>query len=399
MQITTLLSDLASVVHGTTVNKVPNIYGHINRAAREILLDVDPKETQRIVQLTQVFNNTFDYPIPVDVKGDRIIDLALQAGRMPWEVFGQTYAESFDAGKLTSFKNTTYTQWNTGVKTIRIEAPFLTSPVELWDTGTITGVTATPGAQNVTLDQTNNVAGGGAIVFDLVAGPTSGTIQTSSLNPTDLSALVNIATGFLWVYIPTAASVTSINVAWGTDSSNYYTYTATTTQQNTAFTNGWNLIALPWVNAILVGTPTNTLYEYVTVTVNYDGTLQTGFKVCELTFTLGYYFNLQYYSKYLFRTPSGVFVESIVDSTQNNYSINLDTESYNLLFNKTAYYIAQALQGADASYDADFWQNEYNLALKRYQGLNPSEAKNKAEPYYNMPRKGYGRYIPGLFRR
>jgi len=50
MNITTLLNDIASVVHGTTINKIPNVYGHINRAARAVLLDVDPNETQRIVQ-------------------------------------------------------------------------------------------------------------------------------------------------------------------------------------------------------------------------------------------------------------------------------------------------------------------------------------------------------------
>ena len=60
MPVTTLINDIISVVHGTTANKIPNLYGHINRAARAVLLDVDPKETQKIVQLAQVFNSVFD---------------------------------------------------------------------------------------------------------------------------------------------------------------------------------------------------------------------------------------------------------------------------------------------------------------------------------------------------
>lgn len=400
MDITTLLADLASVVHGTTVNKVPNIYGMINRAARAVLLDVDPKETTRIVQLSQVFNDTFDYPLPVDVKGDRITDLRLQAGRTPWDVFVQEYAETFDANKLVNFTNKVYTQWNTGVKTIRIDAPFLTAPTTLWDTGTITGVTATPGVSTLSLDQTNNVAGGGAITFNLTAGPITGNLVTSSLNPTDLSALVNIATGFMWVYLPTGSSVSAINVQWGSDTSNYYSSTQTTTQQGTAFINGWNLISLPWVSAIKVGAPVNTTYEMVRVSFVYDGTLQTGVKVCNLTFALGYYFDLQYYSKYLFRNPStGAFVENVIDSTYNGYLINLDTESYNLLFNKTAFYIAQSLQGADSAYDADYWQTEYANALKRYQAQNPSEAMLKGSVYYRMPNKSYQRFQPGMYNR
>lgn len=398
--VSTLLSDISGVVHGTTTNKIPNIYGVINRAARAVLLDVDPKETQRIVQMPQIFQNTFDYAIPVDAKGDRLIDLRLQAGRMPWMVFGQTYAESFDATKLTSFKNTIYTQWNTGVKTIRVDAPFLTGPVTLWDTGSITNVVATPGAGNISLNQTNNVAGGGAIVANLSAGFTTGPIAVTGLNPTDLTSMVNIATGFLWVYLPNGSAFSSIQVQWGSSATNYYSYTATQTQESTAFINGWNLIALPWVNATQVGSPNLTEFSYVNVVPTYNSTLQTGFQFCNLTFALGYYFDLQYYSKYLFRDPNtNIFQETVNSSLDNSKIINLDTESYNLLFNKVAFYVAQSLQGADAQYDADYWQTEYTNALARYHGQNPSEAIQKAEPYYQMPRKGYGRYTPGMFWR
>ena len=400
MNITTLLNDLSSVVHGTTINKVPNIYGLINRAARTVLLDVDPKETTRIVQMPQVFNNTFDYVIPVDVKGDRITDLRLQAGRTPGNIFHQTYAQNFDANKFSSFASKIYTQWNTGVKTIRIEAPFLTSPLQLSDTGYLTGWAATSGAASLTLDQTNNVAGGGALVFNLIAGQSSGYVETSSLSPVDMTNYVNNSTGFIWVYMPSGAAITSIDIRWGSDSSNYYHYSATTTQQGTSFVDGWNLIALPWASATLVGSPTITAYDYVRVTPSYNSTLQTGVKVCNFTFTLGYYFDIQYYSKYLFRDPStNAFQETVVDTTDNNKLINLDTESYNLLFNKAAFFVAQSLQGADASYDANYWDSEYQNSLKRYRAQNPSEAMNKSEPYYKLPKKGYDGFAPGVWTR
>ena len=392
MTITTLLNDLSSVVHGTTTNKVPNIYGIINRAARAVLLDVDPKETQRIVQMPQIFDNTFDYAVPVDLKGDKIVDLKIQAGRKPWDIFQQGYAENFDAEKLVSFKNKIYTQWNTGVKTIRIEAPFLTFPLTLTDTSTTTGWTATSGASTITVDSTNNVAGGGALTFNLLAGTGSGYIENSTLTAIDLTNYVNQSSGFIWVYMPTSSSITSVDVRWGSSSSNYYFYTATTTQQGTSFVNGWNLIALPWISATKVGTPVDTSYTYVRVTPSYDSTLQTGFKVCNLTFALGYYFDIQYYSKYLFRSPAGVFVEEVSDVTFSGYLINLDTESYNLLFNKTAFFVAQALQGADAEYDATYWDSEYEKALKNYKAQNPAEQKIKGSTYYQLPRKGYSRF-------
>ena len=390
--VTTLINDLIGVTHGTTVNKIPNLYGVFNRAARQVLQDVDPKETMKTVAMSQVFNNVFDYALPTDVKGDRIVDLRPQAGRQAWDVFTQGYEQTFDLLKSYGFSNSIYTQWNTGIKTIRIEAPTLTAPVTITDTSTLTGWTATANAQNLSLDTTNNVAGGGAITFDLAAGSTTGSIQISTLNPVDLSVKVNIDTEFYWVYLPTGSAITNLILRWGSDiTANYYTYTVTTTQQGIAFQNGWNLIAVPWASATKVGTPITTAFKAVQLTVTYNSTLQTGVKFCNLTSNTGYIFEIVYYSKYMFRDPAtNAFQETVTDATDNTKLINLDTESYNLYFNKCAYFIAQQLQGDDAQYDATFWDNEYQSALARYKAQNPSEAMLKSTSYYTVKRKGYG---------
>lgn len=398
--ITNVITDLSGVIHGTTANKIPNIYGIFNRAARAVLLDVDPKETQRIVQMAQVFNNVYDYPLPVDVKGDRIIDLRPQAGRTPDQIFTQGYETNFDANKGFDFTEKIYTQWNSGVKTIRIEAPELLAPITLSNTSSTTGWTATASASNITLDTTNNVAGGGALVFDLAAAGSSGSIQINTLSQIDVTGRVNIDNLFFWVYLPTGSGITSINLKWGSDyTANYYTYTATTTQQGTAFQNGWNLIAMPWASATKVGTPVITAYDSLQLTLVYNGTAQTGVKFCNVTSNTGFIFEIVYYSKFLFRDPStNAFQETVSDVTDNNKIINLDTESYNLFFNKVAFFTAQSLQGADADYDASYWDAEYDKALARYKALNPSEAMLKGSTYYDVPRKGYGtgsRFLKG----
>lgn len=396
--ITTLLNDISGVVHGTTTNKIPNIYGAINRAARAVLLDVDPKETQRIVQLPQVFNDVFDYPCPVDLKGDRIIDLRPQAGRQANQMFVQDYAAVFDRFKEAGINNAIYTQWNTGLKTLRIEASELTGPETLCDTSTLTGWTATPGASTLGLDQTNNVAGGGAITLNLDAGSPSGVIENGSLNTLDLSSYENVSTFFMWVYMPTGADISFVNLVWGNDSSNKWTVTAYQTQQGTAFQDGWNLLSFTWLGAAVTGSPDASTISYTSVEFGYDQTLQTGVKVCNITTALGYYMEMQYYSKYLFRDPNTNVFQETVDDQDGDKVINLDTESYNLLFNKVAYFVAQQLQGADAQYDADYWQTEYDKALKRYQALNPAEAIVKTESYYTMPQNGYAKYRPGFWR-
>jgi hypothetical protein len=293
-----------------------------------------------------------------------------------------------------------YTQWNTGVKTLRIEAPTLTAPVSITDTSSLTGWTATVGASSLSLDTTNYVAGGGALQFNLLAGSSSGYVENSTLTSLDLSAHQNISTLFLWVYMPTGASITNVNIRFGSSSANYWSSTATQTQQGTSFVNGWNLLAFPWINASSTGSPNSKLINYVRITPSYYGTLQMGFKVDSLVSTLGFIYELQYYSKFLFRNPTtNAFQETVSSSMDNSLIINLDTDSYNLLFNKVAFYVAQSLQGADAEYDADYWQTEYANALAKYKAENPSESIKKAESYYTMPNKSYNRFQSYQFRR
>lgn len=396
--IQTLLNDISGVVHGTTINKIPNVYGAINRAARAVLLDVDPKETQRILSLGLVFNGVQDYPAPVDMKGDRIIDLRLTAGQNPSDEFTQTYSTDFNANVDWSWDNKIYTQWNTGIKTLRVQAPWLTAPVTLTDTSTTTGWSVGGGASGITLDSINNPAGGGDLMFNLLAGQSSGYLENSTLNPVDYTNYLNVSNGFLWVYLPSATAVTAIDVRWGTNSSNYYHLSVNATQQGTVFQVGWNLISLPWNTATVVGSPTITSTQYTRVTFTYDSTLQTGVRICNFTFNQGFYFNAVYYSKYMFRSAAtGAFQETVTDANDNSVLINLDTDSYNLLFNKLALYVAQSLQGADADYDAEFWEGEYANALKRYKALNLSEAIPKGARYYSTSNKGYNRYGPSIW--
>lgn len=391
--ISTLLSDITTVVHGTTINKIPNPYGLINRAARSILLDVDPKETQRITSIGQVFNEVYDYNCPVDLKGDRLVDLRPQAPRYPSDVYFQTYAQTFDAQKTQQLNKRVYTQWNTGVKSLRIEAPTLTAPVVITDTSTVEGWSATLGADNISLNTTNNVAGGGAIVFDLLAGHSSGYIENSTITALDLTAHLNISTLFLWVYMPSGVSISSVDLRWGSSLTDYWTTSTSQTQEGTSFVDGWNLLAFPWQNAPFIGSPNAQFISYVRVTPSYNSKLQTGVQINNLTSNLGFFFDLQYYSKFLFRDPNtNVFQETVNDSADNDKIINLDTESYNLLFNKMAFFVAQSLQGADAQYDADYWQTEYKNALAMYKAANPSESSKKAESYYALPNKNYNRF-------
>ena len=47
--VLTLKADLSGILHGTTLNEITNITGVINRSGHQVLLDIDPQETKRIL--------------------------------------------------------------------------------------------------------------------------------------------------------------------------------------------------------------------------------------------------------------------------------------------------------------------------------------------------------------
>ena len=92
--------DLEGVLHGTTTNEITNINGLINRAARQLLLDLDAQETKRTVEFTTpIFNTVTDYAIPADVKGNKLIDIRPQVKRIPRDIWTQAYNQAFDIAK------------------------------------------------------------------------------------------------------------------------------------------------------------------------------------------------------------------------------------------------------------------------------------------------------------
>lgn len=395
--IVQLSNDLTSVLHGTTTQQITNLYGVFNRAARQVLLDCDPQETKRITAVTNaVFNSIWNYSCPSDLKGNRIIDLFPQVNRSYNDVAGQQYNQAFDVKKSTSLLNNFTILWNTGVKSLRINAPTMTqAPIVLNSCDSLTGNgtwAATAPASNLSVDTVNYVGSSGSLKFDIaITGPTA-YIENSTMSAIDLTTLLNQGTLFLYTYLPTASAFTNINIRFGSSSTAYYSINATVTQENTAFANGWNLIAFPWSSATTTGSPDVTAIDYIRVTWTYSGAAQTAVRLDQITGALGTIMNLKYYSKYMFRDSStGAFQETV---TADSNLINLDTESYNLLTYKVAEFSAQQQQGRDAlQYDGAYFSKLYQEALQRYQGLYKSEVQKPQNTYYSMPSPRNSSYV------
>lgn len=388
-------NDLTAILHGTTTNSIQNLDGAINRSARDLLLDVDPQETKRQVEfVAPIFNTVFDYPLAADVKGNKIIDIYPQVRRLPLDIWTQAYNQAFDVAKqnIFSMRNMFTINFNSSLKTIRINAPYLNPPVVINQIEAIAtnGTWAAAGtASNLAVNNTNFAQGAGSLQFDVTTG--AAYIENSTMTAVDLSAVVNQSSLFVWIYVPTGATLTSVNLRWGSSSSAYYNRTVTSTQQGTSFVNGWNLCQFAWSGSTTVGSPNSAAINYGRVTLNVTGSM-TACKVNGMNSILGTILSYEYYSKYLFRNAStGTYQETVLDDSD---LINLDTESFDLLTYKVAALVVQQQQGLDATfYDGPFFENKYQSALLRYKSMYKSELQKPQSIYYQQPYTGYNHIL------
>lgn len=370
-----LKSDLNSILKGTTTDKIPNILGVINRSARQVLLDIDPAETARTQSITNsIYDSVYDYTLPSDLKGNKIIDIRPQVSRN--EKFTRRNIEDFDFDK----ENDTFTiRHNGGVKTIRL-VKSIASPIVLSTCNSLTteGTWSASGVgTNLTSDDNNYISGSGSLNFDSSAAGTA-ILSVTLTNSVDLTDEEDKSAIFAYVYMPESSYVTSAVLRWGSDSSNYWQATVTTAQDG-AFKDGWNLIRFDWNGATKVLIPTVAAVDYI-----YFGlvvtAVDTDFRLDSITCNIGEIFEIEYYSKYIFSDgTTSLWKETAV---ANEDIINLDTDSYNILLNKTAEFCCQTVKTLNN--DVKYFNDIYNQSVERYIADNKSQSKNLVSTYYTL---------------
>lgn len=398
--VTKCKADLEGVLHGTTLNQISNVSGIFDRAARQIVFDLDPQETKRKVEIGPVYDQVFDYAIPADLKGNKVVDIRPQLDRVLLDNSRQTYSKSFDLFKKYETGPSFNIDFDTFVKTMRINYPMLNTGIILNNADSLAGNgtwVAGGSATNLRLDTQLLLVNNGSIEFDLPAGGSSGYVETTIPGTQDLTNHFNFASEFYNIYLPIASHVTSLEIRWGSDSSNYYTVTSTLDARGNAFVNGWNLIKNDWAGATKVLSPDYTKIKYLRITVNYDGTLLTGIHLNQIASRLGKIMDMIYYSKYLFRSGT-TFYETYSEITDAQIDdsiiyINLDTECQNIFLNLLALLAVQQMIGQDTAFDTSFFQQKYDEGLDRYRMMYKSEIQQPSQRYYRQDKSTMRRFF------
>lgn len=391
-------NELEAQMHGNTLSQITDLFGVYNRAARRIASDVDLQETRIVTEFGAVYQGVWDYPLFTDLKGNSVADFFPQANRTLLDDFGQQYNKDFDLQKTYSIKPDFTPRYNNALRTIRINAPELPSGTQINaadlvnDDGTWTSGGGASAPINNSFLYTDGVTS--SVQTNLAAGQTTGFLQNSTMTAVDLTnEYNNNATQFFQVYLPNAAAITSLELQLGSGVGAYYHLAGiTTTWQGTAFQNGWNLIAVPFPSMTAVGSPAITAINFIKVIFTYNSTQQNQVLINQFYSRIGIIFDMEYYSKYLFRnSTTGVFQEQV--ATDNDL-INLDTDGLNLFLFASGQEAVQQMQGADSLFsDGPTFGQRYTAALTTYKNKYKSEITKPKTQYYVQPAAGYRRWM------
>lgn len=376
---TNFKSALNDQLHGKN-SAIIDLRGLINRAVREGSQFVDLRSTKRKAQLSPgIYTQVYNYAAPADIKDDAIVDVQRQLNRS--EDFYLTTPEQFDIRKTHDKNMLAFDDYN-GMKMLQISTEVQTLETILNECESITANgtwVASGDATNLAVDTVNFINGSASLKYDLNAGGTTATITNSTQTQVDLTSY-NGQSIFVYQRIPLITLLTSFTLKWGSDSSNYWSKTVTTTHEGLSFFLGWNLLRFDWPSSS-TGTPDISKIDYLQLIINKGAGMvasvnwNTDFFVARI----GDIHNVLYYSRYLWQSNAGVY---IADSTADDDVVVAEADEFDYLVKYCARIGAQVarLEVVERKEILD----ESNTAIELYKTRHMSERKVLINDYYRF---------------
>ena len=388
--ISSFKSDLARKLHGASLSKVEGINETIAEAAREVLTRIDPQETIKMATIENaLFDDVYSYTSPADLKGDKVIDIQPQVGRVGSQNYTKVLIEEFSRNKDRKTFNVKY---KNGTKFLRISEDVAPDKIILSSISSTDGWAASGSANNITLDQLNFVSASASLRFDINTTSDVAVIENSTLPAVDLSREEEQNSLFVWLFIPNADKITSVTARLGSSSANYHSKTVTTTHDSQSFRNGWNLLRFDYDGTVDAGTTNWAAITYFQLRIIHDETGDTDFRIDSLSAGVGEIFEIIYYSDSLFRGVDGTY--KTVPTLETDV-IQLEEDAYNILLFECSYLLSQVLQGENGSFDESFFRRKLdgdgtNIGLyRKYTMSYPSQSKKARSQYYRLQRGNY----------
>lgn len=394
---TNIKTRIATLISGEISDADQNIL--INRAVTEIISDADLRTQKRRTPLTpNLFDDVYQFTCPADLKGRKICDIQPQIKRGRFDDWRLTTSEEFDRMKSNNREDIVGDPIKIGrfswsgdniiaidehdyIKKILVSRPVddFTTAIDPCDT--LGSWVAFGDGSNIVLDSSNYVKGSACLKYDIsAAGGTTAGIQNSSISTKDLTNYLMEGSIFVWAYITSTTNITNFKLRLGSNSSNYNEMTATTTNEGTVFSVGWNLLRFDLSALVATGSPVNTAITYCAIymTKAAGKISEVSYRFDDIVLKKGAHYDLAYYSKYGWQSAAGVYKQ---DSDDNGDYINADIDEIAVFELKYTHLAEKHLRNAGAASTA---LAEYLAKVKDYQIKNPSEALIMTSTYSNI---------------
>ncbi len=376
---------IAGLLSGTDLDKVTNLNGALERAARKLVQKADIPEATEVTALT-LYDNVFDYLAPTKIFGGALIDLYPQG-------VDRTYSEDstklpiqlFDRSKhyLPSGNKVTF-KWDKGVPIVSVsssrpDASVTIDPMNNDDDWTVGG-----SLSGLAEDATVFYESPKSLRF-LLTGSDTGTLTKTLSSALNLSTYEDVAVGFLAIRIPdgaTASNLTSVAVRLGSSASAYDEVSNTEGFLGSFVAGKWLLVALDFSTATPTGTPDWTALDYLQVRIAHTGTF-TNFRVG------GFFLSLPSPHEMLYQTPALFLNDGALSLTitDNDDQIILNDSAYILYEHEAALTIAIQNKQKEQAKEmrAILYGGEGDIGLyAQYRADNPSQELRTIGRYYDI---------------
>ena len=381
---TTLLSRVIDSGLYSNVTSTTSIRNIINRAVTNVISEIDTRGTKRKASAIKIFDAVYDYTCPTDMKGRKIVDIQSEGNRLTNTRLSLVDVSTFDRKKtiynnMVAFADRDFVRKLRTTIITRDESAVISEFASLTEgSGTWT---AFGDAENIEVNNTRAVSGSTSLEFNIDAsGGTTAGVSLTDGPAIDVSNYKSDGSLFCWVYIVDTTDITNYIARIGSDSSNYYSMTVTTTSEGLAFQNGWNLLRFDFNGKTTVGTPDdeNCDYRAIYMTKEAGKISETGYRFDEMTIHSGQYNNVIYYSKYPWQTSTSVWIEN---STADTDYLNADTEELQVFVEACKMELYRDLKDYDQMKIAE---QKYEQAKNNYKLNYPSESIKMEQYYYGI---------------
>jgi|WetSurMetagenome_2_1015567.scaffolds.fasta_scaffold153146_2 hypothetical protein len=382
-----IYADLKSAITGRLHNQLDQMVDvrvALNNAVREVFSENDLRSAKRkSVLAPNLFTDIYQYACPSDLKHQKIVGIQPQTmdrtKENRWQLVGE---EEFDQRKQYD-KNLIAISDKDFTRKLLVSADINDNGFTLASLDSLTGDGGTwsvfGDAENLSVDTDDFIKGNASIKYDISsAGGTTAGIYNSSLSTADLTNYVSAGSIFIWAYVTSATNLTNFILRVGTDSSNYYSMTATTTNEGLSFSAGWNLVRFDFSGKSTTGTPTDTTINYVALymTKAAGKISETDYRFDHIIVKKGKIFNVIYYTRYPWQNVSSVYC---IDSITNSDYLCVDAEEFPLVVEKCVEHCAEEVRDKD---DAAIAKNNYKEKRSEYRRNYRSEAIQSQSTYY-----------------